>query len=88
MTTRPALTVDRDSPQPMYQQLAGQLRDMILAGKLPARVPSVKTISEEAGVSKIVAEMAMKVLKDEQLVTVTLGLGAFAVPPESRPATT
>jgi DNA-binding GntR family transcriptional regulator len=85
MTTRPTLTVNRDNPQPMYQQLADQLRDMILTGKLPARVPSVKTIAEEAGTSKIVAEMAMKILKDEQLVTVTLGLGAFAVPPESRP---
>lgn len=81
MSTRPTLTVDRDSPQPMYQQLADQLREMIQAGALRGRVPSIKTVSQEAGVSKIVAEMAMNVLKEEEVITVTIGLGAFAVPP-------
>jgi DNA-binding transcriptional regulator YhcF (GntR family) len=85
VTTRPTLTVDRNSPQPMYQQLADQLREMIQAGTLRGRVPSIKTVSQEAGVSKIVAEMTMKVLKDEEVITVTIGLGAFAVPAESRP---
>jgi hypothetical protein len=28
----------------------------------------------------------MNVLKDEEVITVTMGLGAFAVPPGSRPS--
>lgn len=85
VTNRRRLTVDRDSPQPMYEQIADQLREMIQTGELRARLPSIKTISEEAGTSKVVAEMAMQILKDEEIITVTIGLGAFAVPPKSRP---
>jgi len=77
----PRVTADRDSAVPMYVQIADQIREQILSGELRARVPSVKTISEEAGVSKIVGEMAMKILKDEGLIEVSIGRGAYVKKP-------
>jgi GntR family transcriptional regulator len=69
--------VDHDSPEPLYQQVARFLRDRIRSGELTARVPSVKTISQEYGISHITAEKAMNVLRAEGLVVSTPGKGSY-----------
>lgn len=42
-----------------------------------ARLPSLKTIAQEYGVSHITAEKAIALLRDEGLVVVVIGRGAY-----------
>jgi DNA-binding GntR family transcriptional regulator len=69
--------IDHDSPTPLYVQLAALLRGQIEDGTLTGRVPSVKTLSQEHGVSHITAEKALGVLKDEGIVLSVIGKGTF-----------
>lgn len=71
------MELDHDSPEPLYLQLAALLRRRIESGKLTGRVPSVKALSEEYGISHITAEKAMDVLKREGPVTTTIGKGTY-----------
>ncbi len=71
------MTVDHDSPQPLYRQVAGILRGRIESGDITARLPSLKTITQEYGVSHITAEKAVALLREEGLVVVVVGRGAY-----------
>jgi GntR family transcriptional regulator len=71
------VVIDHDSPTPLYVQLAALLRSQIEDGTLTARVPSVKTLSQEHGVSHITAEKARAVLKEEGIVLSVIGKGTF-----------
>jgi len=73
--------IDHDSPVPLYTQLASLLRAQIEAGTLTGRVPSVKTLTQEHGVSHITAEKALGVLKAEGLVLSVIGKGTFVAGP-------
>jgi DNA-binding GntR family transcriptional regulator len=71
------VTVDHDSPEPLYRQVAALLRGRIASGEFTGRLPSLKTIAQEYGVSHITAEKAMDLLKEEGLVVVVVGRGAY-----------
>jgi GntR family transcriptional regulator len=71
------VTVDHESAVPLYVQVAAILRGRIEAGELRTRVPSLKTIAQDYGVSHITAEKAVQVLKDEGLVEVVMGKGTY-----------
>jgi DNA-binding GntR family transcriptional regulator len=76
--------IDHDAATPLYLQLAGILRDQIARGELTSRVPSLKTLSQEHGVSHITAEKALAVLKTEGIVRSVIGRGTYVVPPGER----
>jgi GntR family transcriptional regulator len=71
------VTVDHDSPEPLYRQVADLLRARIASGELTSRLPSLKTIAQEYGVSHVTAEKAVALLRDEGLVVVVVGRGAY-----------
>lgn len=71
------MTVDPDSPEPLYQQLTRLLREQIRAGEIRSRLPSVKTLSQEHGVSHITVEAALKALRDEGLIVTARGKGSY-----------
>lgn len=73
----PGVTVDHDSPEPLYAQVARLLRGRIEAGQITSRLPSVKTITQDYGVSHITAEKAIDVLKAEGLVVTVTGKGTY-----------
>ena len=56
------MVIDHDSATPLYVQVADLLRQQIKDGTLKARLPSVKSLSQEHGVSHITAEKALAVL--------------------------
>jgi DNA-binding GntR family transcriptional regulator len=58
-------------------QLAALLRSQIEDGAPTVRIPSVKTLSQEHGVSHITAEKALGVLKQEGLARSVIGKGTF-----------
>ena len=72
-----AVTVDPDSATPLYEQVASILRARIESGDIKTRLPSVRTITEEYGVSHITAEHAITLLRDEGLVVTVIGRGTF-----------
>jgi GntR family transcriptional regulator len=69
--------IDPDSPEPLYRQVAGMIRARIASGEITSRLPSLKTIAQEYGVSHITAEKAIGLLKDEGLIVVVIGRGAY-----------
>jgi GntR family transcriptional regulator len=71
------VTVDPDSATPLYVQVAALLRARIESGELTTRLPSLRTISQEYGVSHITAEKAMELLRGDGLVVTVVGRGTF-----------
>ena len=54
-----------------------ELRAQIEDGTITKRLPGVKTLSQEHGVSHITAERALTTLKDEGLITPVIGKGYY-----------
>ena len=76
--------LDRDSPVPLYEQLAALLRGQIERGELTGRVPSEPTMVQQYGVSRGTAGRAVQILVDAGYVTISPGKGAFVVPESER----
>jgi DNA-binding GntR family transcriptional regulator len=71
------VALDPDAATPLYVQLADLLRAAIESGRLSGRLPSVKSLTQEHGISHITAEKALTVLKDEGLVQAVVGKGYY-----------
>jgi DNA-binding GntR family transcriptional regulator len=69
----------RDAPQPLSRQLAALIRDQIRAGELPpgSRLPSINALAAEHDIATATVVKALKILKDEGLVTGSTGHGTF-----------
>ncbi len=57
------------------------LRRQIKDGALTARLPSVKSLSQEHGISHITAEKALAVLRDEGMIRSVIGKGYYVAEP-------
>jgi DNA-binding GntR family transcriptional regulator len=75
--------LDRESPVPLYEQLAAKLRARIAAEQL-TRLPSWRTIEQEYGVSRPTIEDAIEILRDAGEVFVVNGKGTFVRQPPER----
>lgn len=73
------MTIDPDSREWPYRQLAAQYRERIAAGTLSGRLPTLAELSEEAGVAVMTVQRALAVLKDEGLIEGQAGRGVFVV---------
>jgi DNA-binding GntR family transcriptional regulator len=69
--------IDPNRPVPLHEQLAGLLRGRISSGELTGRIPSIKHLAQEYGLSHRTVERALRTLKDEGLVVSLLGRGYF-----------
>ncbi len=82
------LSIDRQAPQPLHQQLSERLRRAIVDGMLRARqrLPSSRTLAEELGISRFTVLTAYEQLTDEGYVTGRKGSGTYvsAGLPESK----
>jgi GntR family transcriptional regulator len=81
------VSIDRDGPTPVYLQLAAILRARIAAGELVAGrpVPSETTLMQEYGLARETVRKAVRVLRDEGLVQIVQGRGAYVLPEDQRP---
>ena len=72
----------RPSPVPLWQQLAGTLRERIQSGQAAPgdRLPTETELGASYGVSRITVRKAVQTLLDEALVTRTHGKGTFVAP--------
>jgi GntR family transcriptional regulator len=73
------VTVDPDSPDLLFEQLAEIIRQQILDGTLPPRrkAPTQEELSETYGVSRGTVLRATNVLTDEGLLRWVKGRGLF-----------
>jgi len=82
-----ALSIDRDRPQtPIYVQLYGQLRDLILRGTVTAerRLPSTRTLARMLALSRTTIIAAYDQLESEGYIEQVRGSGAYVctLPPD------
>ncbi|GAA0538841.1 winged helix-turn-helix domain-containing protein [Saccharopolyspora thermophila] len=73
--------LDPEDKRPAYQQVADNLRRMIVTGELAPgdQLPSISALREEYGISPMTARAAIKELSSAGLVVVRQGQGAFVL---------
>jgi GntR family transcriptional regulator len=69
--------IDHDSGELLWRQVADDLRAEIESGGLRGKLPSEPELSEIYGVARVTVHRAVVALREEGLVTVTLGRGTF-----------
>lgn len=71
--------LDLDDPQQPYRQVAGRLRAAIASGEIAVgeRLGSVRQIAREYQVSAGTVQQALRVLREEGLITTWQGRGTF-----------
>lgn len=73
------LSISLDSTTPLYEQIESQLRQLILAGVLPAgtTLPSVRALASETGCSVITTRRAYQDLEQQGLILTLQGRGTI-----------
>lgn len=77
------IPLDRESPTPLYSQIAAFIRTGIESHTLPAgmRLPAIRKLASELGVNRITVETAYAELEAAGLVAARVGSGTFILPP-------
>lgn len=83
------VVVDRGSDEPVYAQIARQVRGLIAAGDLRpgAPLPSVRTLAGDLGVNLNTVARAYRGLEADGFVEILDRSGARVAPPGAGPAT-
>ncbi|MFO7170343.1 MAG: PLP-dependent aminotransferase family protein, partial [Chloroflexota bacterium] len=76
------ITVDRNSPQPIYEQIAREIQRRIRNGALPpgTRLPTVRELSRQLGITRLTVHSAYSELQAGGWVEATVGRGTFVAP--------
>jgi GntR family transcriptional regulator len=82
------VSIERDSDEPVYVQLAAILRARIDAGEIPPRraIPSKRQLMQEYEVALGTVNKALDLLRADGYLKTVRGLGLFVVPPADRHA--
>ncbi len=75
------VSVDHEGEELVYLQVARIVRDWIGSGRYSRRLPSLKSVEQELGVSHGSVERAYRLLADEGLIRPVIGRGYFVVQP-------
>ena len=73
------MKIDHNLSQPVYLQLAAQLRERIIFGQLTSRLPSLTELSTQTGLSIGTVRHAIRVLARENRVRTEPGRGIFVI---------
>lgn len=73
------MKIDHNLAQPVYLQLAAQLRERIIFGQLKSRLPSLSELSQQSGLSIGTVRHAIDVLVRENRVRTEPGRGTFVI---------
>ena len=70
------------SGKPIYEQIADQVKEQIMAGSLPAgdALPSMRLLAKELRISVITTKRAYEELEREGFLTTVPGKGCFVAP--------
>ncbi len=78
------MEVDRNSPVPVWRQVAEDLRRRIDAGELRITVTGIDRLSQEYGIARATAEKVLAYLATEGVVKPVPGKGHYIVREEQR----
>lgn len=83
-TALATIDLDRQSPVPLYFQLAATIRAQIQTGSLVAgqQLPAERDLAREAGISRMTARQALAELAQAGDVVVRHGIGTFVAMPK------
>jgi DNA-binding transcriptional MocR family regulator len=81
------IELDRTARVPLYQQVAGQIKERIAAGALPpgTRLPTIRELAQQLGVTRLTVQTAYAELHSGGWIEATIGRGTF-VSPQAAPA--
>ena len=81
------IPLDRQSNEPLYQQIKSHLREGILSGSLvpDTRLPASRQLARDLGVNRITVENAYSELEADGLVFSRVGSGTYVLPPNPLP---
>lgn len=73
------LIINHSSMQPIYEQIADQMKGKIMQGELQEEtmLPSVRTLAKELKVSALTVKKAYDTLEEEGVVITVHGKGSF-----------
>ena len=73
------LIINNSSMQPIYEQIVGQIKELILNGTLRKDValPSVRTLAKDLRISALTVKKAYDALEQEGFVVTVHGKGSF-----------
>lgn len=79
----PVIVVDWSSEEPVYAQIARQIRAQIAAGELPVGtvLPSVRSVASDLGVNLNTVARAYRILEEEGFVVIRDRAGVTVAPP-------
>lgn len=77
-----SIYIDKNSPIPIYHQIQGTIKRLILDGNLAPheRIPSENELSKQFGISQMTIRQAMSGLVEQGLVYRERGKGTFVAP--------
>ena len=73
------ILISNASEKPIYEQITGQIKAMILSGKLPegAALPSLRLLAKELRISVITTKRAYEELERQGFIVSITGKGSF-----------
>ncbi len=76
--------LDKNSPIPLYYQLAEQIREQISAGELKtgAKLPPERELAERHAISRMTARQAIAYLVRQGVLVAKIGVGTFVAEPK------
>lgn len=79
MESKPFIAISTVNPDPLYKQVTDQIKDAIAGGALEVgtRLPSIREMSKELGISPITIKRAYHDLETEGYIITRSGLGSF-----------
>jgi len=82
-----SIVVEWDHEDPVYTQIARQIRARIASGDLPAgeALPPVRTLASDLGVNLNTVARAYRLLEDDGFITIRDRSGAEVAPPAPGP---
>jgi GntR family transcriptional regulator len=82
------VSIERDTDEPVYVQLAAILRSAIDSGDIPPRrpIPSKNTLMQEHGIALGTVNHALSLLRADGYIRTSRGRGLFVVPLAERAA--
>ncbi len=78
------VTLTKQSPVPLYYQLAEQIRELVHAGQLRCgdQLPAERDLADQVGISRMTARQAIAYLVREGTLAVRHGVGTFIAEPK------
>ena len=79
-----SISLNRNSPIPLYYQLVQYIRELIRAGQIAreTKLPAERDIAEQAGVSRMTVRQALAFLEREGVLVARQGIGTFVAAPK------